>query len=161
MSLTATAMEAERAAKVAAERAKIEKADKAKLAKTAKAAKAERERVAKATAERKAKGALDHADANAIRDAKIAAKKKATKPDEKQRVTEVQLAAVVKNFAVDGATKSAVVKAVRQSGVSAKGSRIRDAYAELIKAKATKGSKPKTSKGVKVTDKETGLGITR
>ncbi len=60
---------------------------------------AERERVTKATAERKAKEA-----------AKPTAKKKGASP----KLTDAELAVVVKKFAtVDGATKSGVVKAVR------------------------------------------------
>jgi hypothetical protein len=134
-----------------AERAKIEKADAAKVAKAGKEAKAERERVKQATAERKAKEA-----------AKPAAKKKATKPDEHQRVTEAQLAAVVKKFAVDGASKSAVIKAVRASGVSAAGKRIRAAFDQRTKtAKSKAGSKKAKGAAAKVRKQEQALGINR
>ncbi len=57
-----TAMEAERAEKVAAERAKIDKADKAKIANANKEAKAEREPVKAATADWTKKEASKPAD---------------------------------------------------------------------------------------------------
>jgi hypothetical protein len=147
MATTVEEMEQKRTEKVAAERARIDKADKAKLARASKDAKAERERVKTATAERKAKEAAKPA-------AKATAKKKGGAT---AKLTDAELAVVVKKFAtVQGATKSGVVKAVRQSGVSAAGHRIRDAFEQV-----TKTAKSKKAKGTaaKVREKEASLGI--
>ncbi len=122
-------MEQQRTAKVAVARAEIEKAEKAKLAKADKTAKAERERVKKASAERTQK--------EAAKPKPVA--KKSVQPD-KRKVTDKELL-VVKNFATADASKSGVVKAVRQSGVSAKGSRIRSMFDVVAKAGKAKPKK--------------------
>ena len=66
------------------------------------------------------------------------------------------MAAVVKKFALEGASKSAVIKAVRASGVSAAGKRIRAAYDQV-----TKAGKSKKAKGAaaKVQKQEAAYGI--
>ncbi len=73
-------------------------------------------------------------------------------------MTEAQLLGVVKTVLAKDKdmSKSAVVKAVRASGVSAKGARIRDAYDQ-----ATKTAKSKKAKGAaaKVRKQEEAYGI--
>jgi colicin import membrane protein len=153
MASTVEEMESERAEKVATERAKIEKADKAKAAKANKAAKAERERVAKATAERKAKEAAKPA-------AKPTSKKK-SKTGVTPKLTDAELVTAVKKVVagMDNPTPSGVVKAVRASGVSAAGKRIRAAFQQATKGGKSKASKKAKGTATKVREKEAGLGI--
>jgi hypothetical protein len=134
MSTNAATMESERAAKVATERVKIEAADKVNHAKADKEAKAERERVKATSAERAKKDAAKPA---------APAKKKGGKATP-VKVTDVDLLAAVKKAVAKDKdlSKSGAVKAVRQSGISAAGKRIRAAYEQATKsAKATKKNK--------------------
>jgi len=142
MATTVEEMEQQRTAKVESARAPIDKADKAKLAKANKEAKAERERAKQATADRRAKAA-----------AKPAAKATARKKGATAKLTDAELVTAVKKVVggMDNSTPSGVVKAVRASGVSAAGNRIRAATSG--KSKQAKGA------AAKVREKEAGLGI--
>lgn len=152
MSQTATAMESEREQRVAAARAEIDKEDKVKIAKAEKDAKAERARVQKATAERKAKEAAKPA---------APARKRPAKPEAKERVTDAELLAAVRKVLAKDAelSKSGAVKAVRASGVSAAGKRIRNAYAEAIKSRQKSKAKKAKGAAAKVRKQEAALGI--